>query len=252
MFYRAGPLSLSLMVHADTADGKTPSLLAKALLNPGMAIGFALAVVRGTYYRVKFKLLGRRVTIGRRFRVTGRLDIRGPGTVIFGDDCGVVSTYLAPTTLWTHSPSATIRLGNRVLLAGARFGCETEIVVNDMAGFADARIVDTDFHSTHFYEDRPRYNTSGRSKRVVIGRNAWIGAQVIILKGVTIGDNSVVAAGAVVVHNVAQNTIVLGNPAKVVGWVRSLGKWPGTRNAESLDPAPDQAAEASTGALTER
>jgi len=240
------------MVHADTADGKTPSLLAKALLNPGMAIGFALAVVRGTYYRVKFKLLGRRVTIGRRFRVTGRLDIRGPGTVIFGDDCGVVSTYLAPTTLWTHSPSATIRLGNRVLLAGARFGCETEIVVNDMAGFADARIVDTDFHSTHFYEDRPRYNTSGRSKRVVIGRNAWIGAQVIILKGVTIGDNSVVAAGAVVVHNVAQNTIVLGNPAKVVGWVRSLGKWPGTRNAESLDPAPDQAAEASTGALTER
>ncbi|PYL16620.1 MAG: hypothetical protein DME30_08980 [Verrucomicrobia bacterium] len=46
--------------------------------------------------------------------------------------------------------------------------------------------------------------------------NVWIGMNAVILKGVTIGDNSVVAAGAVVTKSIAPNTIVAGNPAVVV------------------------------------
>lgn len=49
-----------------------------------------------------------------------------------------------------------------------------------------------------------------------IKKNAWIGAGAIILQGVTIGENSVVAAGAVVSTNVPDNTIVGGIPAKVI------------------------------------
>ena len=55
-----------------------------------------------------------------------------------------------------------------------------------------------------------------RCKPVHIGRNAWIGVGAIILPGVTIGDNAVVAAGAVVTKDVAPNTIVGGNPAKFI------------------------------------
>jgi acetyltransferase-like isoleucine patch superfamily enzyme len=49
-----------------------------------------------------------------------------------------------------------------------------------------------------------------------IKKNAWIGAGAIILQGVTIGENSIIAAGAVVSTNVPDNTIVGGIPAKVI------------------------------------
>jgi acetyltransferase-like isoleucine patch superfamily enzyme len=53
-------------------------------------------------------------------------------------------------------------------------------------------------------------------KPVVIKRNAWIGAGATILPGVTVGENSIVAAGAVVNKNVPANTVVAGVPAKVI------------------------------------
>lgn len=51
---------------------------------------------------------------------------------------------------------------------------------------------------------------------VVIRRNAWIGAGATILPGITIGENAIVAAGAVVSRNAPANTVVAGTPAKVV------------------------------------
>lgn len=51
---------------------------------------------------------------------------------------------------------------------------------------------------------------------VMIGENVWIGSNATILPGVTIGDNTVVAAGAVVTKDVPENTVVAGVPAKVV------------------------------------
>jgi len=53
-------------------------------------------------------------------------------------------------------------------------------------------------------------------KPIVVKRNAWIGAAATILPGVTIGENSVVAAGAVVNKDVPPNTVVAGVPAKIV------------------------------------
>ncbi|MDE7256423.1 MAG: sugar O-acetyltransferase [Clostridia bacterium] len=51
---------------------------------------------------------------------------------------------------------------------------------------------------------------------VKIGNNVWIGAHATILSGVTIGDNSVVAAGAVVTKDVPENAVVVGVPAKII------------------------------------
>ena len=53
-------------------------------------------------------------------------------------------------------------------------------------------------------------------KAVKIGKNVWIGAHATILQGVTIGDNAVVAAGAVVTKDVPKNTVVGGVPAKII------------------------------------
>tara|TARA_B100000768_G_C11146989_1_gene318610 strand:+ start:124 stop:624 length:501 start_codon:yes stop_codon:yes gene_type:complete len=50
-------------------------------------------------------------------------------------------------------------------------------------------------------------------KEVIIGKNVWIGANSIILPGVNIGDNSIIAAGSVVTKNIKANLLVGGNPA---------------------------------------
>jgi acetyltransferase-like isoleucine patch superfamily enzyme len=55
-----------------------------------------------------------------------------------------------------------------------------------------------------------------RCRPVHIGRNVWIGACASIMPGVTVGDNAVIAGGAVVVKNVEKDTVVGGNPARVL------------------------------------
>lgn len=74
-------------------------------------------------------------------------------------------------------------------------------------------IVNSDFHELH-----PEKRNSGnhKSKNVVIGNNVFIGSRVTILKGVTVGDNSVIASGAVVTKSFPENSIIAGNPAAVV------------------------------------
>jgi len=62
--------------------------------------------------------------------------------------------------------------------------------------------------------------TSVVAKPIVIERNAWIAAGATIIGGVTVGENSVVAAGSVVTRDVPPNTLVGGNPARVI---RSIG-----------------------------
>jgi acetyltransferase-like isoleucine patch superfamily enzyme len=89
-----------------------------------------------------------------------------------------------------------------------------------------AQIFDNDTHPVDAYQrerdwkiivgqlSRPRTNI--KSAPVVIGKRVWIGLNTIVTKGVTIGDNSIVAAGSVVVKDVPDNVIVAGNPARVV------------------------------------
>src|SRR5207253_1377062 len=95
-------------------------LLQKVRKDPGAVLETGRGLLVGQYYGLKFKLLGRRVVIGRFFRVSGPLDIRGPGRVEFGDFCTVASSRLRPTTPYTHSPDAVIRFGNRVMLTRTR------------------------------------------------------------------------------------------------------------------------------------
>jgi acetyltransferase-like isoleucine patch superfamily enzyme len=75
--------------------------------------------------------------------------------------------------------------------------------------------MDTDFHMLDA-RGKHRWQTTGVSKPVLIGPNVWVCADAMILKGVTIGANSVVAAGSVVTADILPNVVVAGNPARVV------------------------------------
>ena len=63
------------------------------------------------------------------------------------------------------------------------------------------------------------------ARKTIIGKRCFVSVNAIILPGVTIGDNSVVGAGAVVTHDVPPNTMVAGNPAKIIKENIKTGKY---------------------------
>ena len=75
------------------------------------------------------------------------------------------------------------------------------------------------FSENHIFTDRetPIYLQGASKKGITIGEDCWIGADAVILDGVTIGNGSIVAGGAVVNKDVSEYTIVGGVPAKVIG-----------------------------------
>ena len=79
---------------------------------------------------------------------------------------------------------------------------------------ADVKIWDTDFHPVN-YNDRMR-NLAGAARPVHIKEGVFVGACSIVLKGVTIGEHSVIGAGSVVTHDIPPNEVWAGNPAVFV------------------------------------
>lgn len=69
---------------------------------------------------------------------------------------------------------------------------------------------------THPVEPEPRRQKYEAAKPIRIGDNVWLGGGVIVLPGVTIGENTVVGAGAVVTKDLPANVVAVGNPARVI------------------------------------
>ncbi|MGW6130323.1 sugar O-acetyltransferase [Cellulomonas sp. NPDC055163] len=69
---------------------------------------------------------------------------------------------------------------------------------------------------THPVEPGPRRDKWEAAKPIVIGDNVWLGGGVVVLPGVTIGENTVVGAGSVVTRDLPANVVAVGNPARVV------------------------------------
>lgn len=111
-----------------------------------------------------------------------------------------------------------IIIGNNVGISGTTINATTTITIGDNTIIGSGCLItDTDSHPILAAErnlpDWPNYT---KSKPIVIGKNVFIGARSIVLKGVTIGDGAVVGAGSVVTKDVPAYTIVAGNPAKVI------------------------------------
>ena len=105
--------------------------------------------------------------------------------------------------------SAKLVIGDRCSFSGValrRFG---DITLGDNVRVgANTTIISGDAH-----QDDPR---AGKDKPINIEDNVWIGSNVMILKGVTIGRNSVVGAGSIVTKSIPENVVAAGNPCKVI------------------------------------
>ena len=116
--------------------------------------------------------------------------------------------------VWGREAGAgTIRIGRAVLMSpGSRIAASDEITIGDGVMMANGTyITDSDWHTIY-----DRTQRSDAITPVHIGDNVWLGDHATVLKGVSIGANSVVAARAVVTKDVPANVIVAGNPARVV------------------------------------
>jgi acetyltransferase-like isoleucine patch superfamily enzyme len=208
-------------------------LAGRAMAEPGTAVSYAIALMKGYWYRAICRVLGRRFTAGARFRVFGRLSVRGPGEVVFGDNVALWGRVNA----WTYSADARIVAEDNVMMSGTRFACASRIRIGRDAILADASIRDTDFHSTR--ADRRSPNAPIRVAPVDIGPNVWVAAGAVLLPGTTIGENSVVGAAAVCMRSFPANKVILGNPAKVAMPIPSIG---GPDQVAATAPADDSEA----------
>jgi len=126
------------------------------------------------------------------FKAKSKIEVRNNAMLIIGDNVGMTST----TIICYHK----ITIGNNVMIG-----------------------VGTHIYDTNFHNIDPVLRTEKKDPRetvktapIVICDNVFIGAFSIILKGVTIGRNSVVAAGSVVTKSIPANQIWGGNPAKFI------------------------------------
>ncbi len=178
--------------------------------NPKFAVRVLLGYAKGYWLRARCRLTGKRLIGARRLCVFGRLDIRGPGVVELGD--GVIVDMRV--TAWTHSRDAKITIGAHCFLNGTRFGCAKEITVGSYVILAESHIMDTDFHSTAANRWSP--DAEVRVRPVRLADNVWVAANAGLLPGTTVGENSVVGFGAVCSGEYPANSIIAGNPARVV------------------------------------
>ena len=150
-------------------------------------------------------------------RITGELNggyheparVRELLSALTGREIAESVTLFPP---FTSDFGKNIRLGERVFLnAGCRFQDQGGLEIGD-----DCLIGHNTVIATLNHDLSPCRRGDLHPSPVVIGRNVWIGANVTILPGVTIGEDAVIAAASVVTKDVPARALVVGSPARVI------------------------------------
>ena len=159
-----------------------------------------------------------RMAAGRPYFYEGWPIFRAEGPIVLGEECRLRGGPVR--SRFVTKPEGRIEIG---AYAGFNFGAEVYseigITIGDYSSIGPfVTIYDTNFHPV---------DEGGKvhSGPVEIGENVWIGRQVLILPGVTIGDHSVIASGAIVTHDIPARTLAAGNPAKPLREVRASDDW---------------------------
>ena len=164
---------------------------------------------------VKFHLWD--VKYGKGLRVIGKTIIyREPkSTIQIGSHCIINSSSKLnfrginhPCTLQTGTPQAKIVIGNHVEMSGVSIVSNNSVTIgNHVLIGANCQIGDRDGH-TNIYKSSP--------KPINIEDHVWLGMNVTVLKGVTIGEQSIIGANSVVTKDIPANCIAVGNPCSVI------------------------------------
>ena len=157
--------------------------------------------------------LGNNVSIGGQAGISGHLKI-GDNVTINSDNHGYHVNMYKPCKLLIDRLGGSINIGKNTRIHGSCIHAFKKIHIgNDCLIAANCQIFDANGHHSSAQQ---RHTNNGKAKEIKSGDNVWIGANSIILPGVSIGSNSIIAAGSVVNKSIPADHIAGGNPAKSI------------------------------------
>ena len=149
--------------------------------------------------------------------------------IVIGENVVIKSSFLSNlvglysrTIIVARTPESRIVIGDNVGISGATIYARNSISIGDYTNIGgNAKILDNDFHPIEIEARNADIKEKIGSRPIVIGKNCFIGCNSIILKGTVLGDGCVVGAGAVVHGSFPPNSIIAGNPAKVIKMIET-------------------------------
>ncbi|GAA4109748.1 DapH/DapD/GlmU-related protein [Aquimarina addita] len=182
--------------------------------------------IRQVFYQaicgIHFSLF--KVSIGKNWKINGILFIRNSGTggitigKNFRANSGASNNPIGGDTILRliTKKEGKIIIGNNVGISNTTIFSENSILIEDGVLLGGGCLIwDTDFHSLDA-SIRGTSQDEGKTLPIVIKKKAFIGANSTLLKGVVIGENSIVATGSIVTKSIPDNQIWGGNPAKFI------------------------------------
>ena len=163
-----------------------------------------------------------KVQVGKTLSINGRIYIMG-NNIKIGDFVHINSSYkFNPIggdmrTMLITCNDGRITIGNSVGISNSTTVARLPVTIEDDVLIGGAcKIYDTNFHSLEYEYRMQKPDTHIASAPVLIKKGAFIGAHTIILKGVTVGEKSIVGAGSVVTKDIPDGEIWAGNPARFI------------------------------------
>jgi maltose O-acetyltransferase len=169
---------------------------------------------------LKYQLLSDCLSIVGKPKIVHPLLLKGKGKIKFGENVqiGVVASpnfYSHYSYLEARTAASEIYIGDNVSINNAFSAVafsKITIQSNVLIG-VNCSIIDNDGHNL---DATKRHSDDVKSQAVTIEENVFLGDNVTVLKGVTIGKNSVIGNGSIVIKSIPENTIAAGNPAAVI------------------------------------
>ena len=165
--------------------------------------------------KFKFKLWG--IVYGEGIRTIGRIIVfRTPKSEIrIGNYCVFNSSSKLnfrginhPCILQTGTKHARITIGDHVEMSGCSIVCNDSVIIGNNVLFgANCQIGDRDGHQDRY---------ASKPAPIIIEDSVWLGMNVTVLKGVTIGKNTIIGANSLVTKDIPANCIAVGSPCKVI------------------------------------
>lgn len=180
--------------------------------------------MNSNWYKILLKLM--------KVRYSKKLLLKGTPLIVnkkgaemnIGENVTIKSSFLSNlvglysrTIIVTRTEGAKITIGNNVGISGATIYARKSIEIGDNTLIGgNVKILDNDFHPLEVEARNRNIKEKILTKPIKIGKNCFLGCNSIILKGTKLGDGCIVGAGAVVSGKFEANSVIAGNPAKVI------------------------------------